>query len=286
MLRATETGSAFAMATMFGLALASTRCWGEPFSAAPPVGGVGGSSSGVGGDLNVQAAVTAGGNLATTATTLTATATGTATTGAAGGTQVSESPYGDNCQQLRLPAVADTYISGMFPDDNYDFSPLRDDRLEVSQYGNASKRTLLKFNVYFSTAEEWQIVAAFLEMQLVAADSYGTVEIHQVQSRAWEERYATWRQFTVGMPWTTLGGDYMPDVIASQPVNPSLVGQKIVWDVTTEAQRLHDTPEDSGWLLKEAGEPEQGLGLNFGFAGRDTMRQDEEGPVLAIHFCK
>ena len=296
MLRATETMPAFAVVTLVGLALTTTQCWGEPFTAAPPVGGVGGGAGnltdamGLTGSTNSSTATPAS---AATGTSTSAGGIGTnglaadSTTGAAGESPVRPSPFGDNCQELRLVAAADTFIYGMFPDQSNDFLGLGDDRIEVSQYGMASKRGLLQFKVFLNTAEAWTIVAAYLELQVIEADSYGgTLNLHRILPRNWEERVASWNIFTSGMPWTTPGGDFEPEPFVGIPVTPDMIGMKAVWDVTAEVQALHAGREGYGWVLKEANDAVDAQGFNYAFAGRDTVREDEEGPILSIHFCQ
>ena len=43
--------------------------------------------------------------------------------------------------------------------------------------------------------------------------------------------------------------------------------------------------ENYGWMLKEAGEPEQGNLLKYAFPGRDTQDVEQVVPTLALHFC-
>jgi hypothetical protein len=184
-----------------------------------------------------------------------------------------------------MPADRDTFIWGMFPDQNRDFVGVGEDRLEVSQYGSASKRVLLRFEVYLNIPADWTPFAAFLEMQVIVADSYGRLNLHRVQGRDWEERVVNWLVFTSGQSWTTPGGDFEAEPFSGLDLNPSLEGTTAVWDVTTEVQRLHAGGENYGWLLKEAGEPAQAYSLNYAFPGRDTLSEDEAVPALVIHFC-
>jgi hypothetical protein len=293
MLRATETLPAFAVPMLVGLALTTTQCWGEPFTATPPIGGAGG----VGGNLADATVLTASTSSGTISTAI-ATATGAggigtnglvadSTTGGAGDSSVRPSPFGDNCQELRLPAAADTFIYGMFPEQSNDFIGIGNDRLEVSQYGASSKRTLLQFKVFLNTAEAWTIAAAYLELQVIEADSYGgTLNLHRILPRNWEERVASWNIFTSGMPWTTPGADFEPEPFVAIPVTPDMIGMKAVWDVTAEVQALHAGREGYGWVLREANDAVDAQGFNYAFAGRDTVREDEEGPILSIHFCQ
>ncbi len=298
-MRATETIPAFAVVTLVGLALTTTQCWGEPFSAAPLLGGAGGVAGNLADAMGVTASTSS--NTATSGSVATGTGTSTSTgagglgtnglaadtTGAAGESPVRPSPFGENCQELRLPAAADTFVYGMFPEQSHDFLGIGDDRLEVSQYGASSKRTLLHFKVYLNTAEAWTIAAAYLELQVIEADSYGgTLNLHRILPRNWEERVATWNIFTSGMPWTTPGGDFEPEPFAGIPVTPDMIGTKAVWDVTVEVQALHAGREGYGWVLKEANDAVDAQGFNYAFAGRDTVREDEEGPILSIHFCQ
>lgn len=233
-------------------------------------------------------------------TTGSATGFGGATTGAGGAagstttdagstssttSALSPSPLGENCQQLRLPANRDILIWGMSPDDNYDFRGLGEDVLEVWQYGTSSKRVLLRFEVYLNTPQTWSIAAAYLELQTLVVDSYGgRLNLHRMQ-KDWEERVANWNIATINQPWSAPGGDFESEPFAGLDFTPAMQGTIAVWDVTTEVQRIHAGGENYGWMLKEAGEPEQGNLLRYAFPGRDTQNAEQVVPTLALHFC-
>ncbi|HEU5073280.1 MAG TPA: DNRLRE domain-containing protein [Polyangiaceae bacterium] len=239
---------------------------------------------------------TTGDSTGTAATTTTATST-TGAGGVVGSTTeeastssttsaLSPSPLGDNCQQLRLPANRDTVIWGMSPDDNYDFRGLGEDVLEVWQYGSSSKRVLLRFEIYLNTPASWTIAAAHLELQALLVDSYGgRLDLHRVQ-KDWEERVVNWNISTTNQPWSLPGGDFDSEPFSGLDFTPAMQDTIAVWDVTTEVQRIHAGGENYGWMLKEAGEPEQGNLLKYAFPGRDTENAEQATPTLAVHFCE
>lgn len=285
MFRATETVAVPALTLAVAVGLTSTGCWGEPFTVAAD------GASGVTGSENLQGPSGSTGSVGGAQGSVSSTGVGgssssgtigsgsTAAGGAASGGPTTGSVFGPGCQEVSVDVLKDTFVWGMFPDSAHDFMALGDDRLEVSQYGTSSKRTLLYFD--FSTGPGWQLVAAYLQLSVVAADSYSTLALHRLLPRDWEERSATWLAFTTGQNWDAPGGDFEPEPFASADVNPALVGGKAVWDVTTQAQAIHAGLENYGWLLKDAGEPELGGGLNFAFAGREA----EAPPTLVLHFC-
>lgn len=284
----------FAFAAIAAAGLANTRCWGESFS----------SLESISVDESTGATLTGTTSTGTTGTvTGTSTSTGSATTsttgagGAVGSTTgdasstgsttsaLSPSPLGENCQQLRMPANRDTLIWGMSPDDNYDFRGLGEDVLEVWQYGTSSKRVLLRFEIYLNTPETWTIAAAHLELQALVVDSYGgRLNLHRMQ-KDWEERVVNWNVSTTNQPWSAPGGDFESEPFAGLDFTPAMQDTIAVWDVTTEVQRIHAGGENYGWMLKEAGEPEQGNLLKYAFPGRDTQNAEEVVPTLALHFC-
>jgi len=234
---------------------------------------------------NATTTGTTGGVVAsTTAETLSTTSTG-GSTGTSTTSALSPSPLGDNCQQLRLPANRDILIWGMSPDDNYDFRGLGEDVLEVWQYGSSSKRVLLRFEIYLNTPAEWSVAAAYLELQALVVDSYGgRLNLHRMQ-KDWEERVANWNIATTNQPWSTPGGDFEAEPFSGLDFTPAMQDTIAVWDVTTEVQRVHAGGENYGWMLKEAGEPEQGNLLKYAFPGRDTQNAEQTPPTLAVHFC-
>lgn len=287
MQRAPESISVFVLALLAAVGLVGTGCWGEPFQARQGIGADDASLTSTSTSTSVGTVTGTGGVAGTADTTagLGTTTLGATTTGAAGEGPVTASEFGENCRQLRLPANRDTYIWGMFPDDNHDHVAFGDDRLEVSQYGSASKRTLLRFEIYLDTPAEWTVYKAFLELQVLLADSYGgQLNLHRM-TQDWEERVVNWNVSTTNQLWTTPGGDFEPEPFSALAVTPAMQGTVAVWDVTTEVQRIHAGGENYGWMLKEAGEPAQGAGLNYAFPGRDTENEDELVPILAVHFC-
>ncbi len=282
----------FAIAAVIAAAFANTRCWGDSFSSpesisldeatttatltgtttattgAGPVTGSGGASTSTMG---------AGGVVGSTTGDVSSTGSSTSA--------LSPSPLGENCQQLRLRANRDTLIWGMSPDDNYDFRGLGEDVLEVWQYGTSSKRVLLRFEIYLSTPESWTIAAAQLELQALVVDSYGgRLNLHRMQ-KDWEERVVNWNISTTNQPWSTPGGDFDSEPFAGLDFTPAMQDTIAVWDVTTEVQRIHAGGENYGWMLKEAGEPEQGNLLRYAFPGRDTEDVEQVVPTLVLHFC-
>ena len=286
----------FALAVVAAAGLANTRCWGESFSSLETT-----TVDGAGGMSLTASATNAGlgtGTVTSSGTAATTTA-GTVTTGAGGvvgsttgdattsGTTsaLSPSPLGENCQQLRLPANRDTLIWGMSPDDNYDFRGLGEDVLEVWQYGVSSKRVLLRFEIYLETPASWTIAAAELELHALLVDSYGgRLNLHRMQ-KDWEERVVNWNISTTNQPWSSPGGDFESEPFSGLDFTPAMQDTITVWDVTTEVQRIHAGGENYGWMLKEAGEPEQGNLLKYTFPGRDAENAEQVVPTLAIHFC-
>jgi len=215
-------------------------------------------------------------------TTTAGTPTATSTTGTS---LLSPSPLGENCTQLRLPADRDTFVWGMSPDDNYDFKGLGEDVLEVWQYGATSKRVLLRFEIYLNIPETWVVQAAQLELEALVVDSYnGRLNLHRMQ-RDWEERVVNWNISTTDQPWSVVGGDFETEPFSGLELTPAMQGTIAVWDVTTEVQRVHAGGQNYGWMLKEAGEPEQGYLLKYAFPGRNTQNAEQAVPTLAIHFC-
>ena len=207
------------------------------------------------------------------------------TTSTTGASLLSPSPFGENCTQLRLPANRDSFIWGMSPEDNYDFKGLGEDVLEVWQYGAASKRVLLRFEIYLNIPETWVVYAAQLELQALLVDSYGgRLNLHRMQLD-WEERVVNWNLSTTDQPWSALGGDFDAEPFSGLDFTPALEDTIAVWDVTTEVQRIHAGGENYGWMLKEAGEPEKGYLLKYAFPGRNTQDAEQALPTLAIHFC-
>ena len=286
----------FALAVTTALGLAGTQCWGESF------GSLDAASTTTTGGIPITSSVTGATTLGTSGTDTSINSLGSTGTGSGGvGTTtadaassadssttsaLSASPLGDNCQQLRLPANRDVVIWGMSPDDNYDFRGLGEDVLEVWQYGVSSKRVLLRFEIYLNTPESWNIAAAYLELQATLVDSYGgRLNLHRMQ-KDWEERFVNWNIATTNQPWSAAGGDFEAEPFSGLDFTPVMQDTIAVWDVTTEVQRVHSGGENYGWMLKEAGEPEQGNLLKYAFPGRDSENADEVLPTLAVHFCE
>lgn len=292
MLRTTGPVSVFAFATVVGAGLWSTHCSGGSPSSVESIGvpGTGGATASVTGNTVDGTTGTATGSPTSTSTTgaggLGNTTAGTlSATSTTGASLLSPSPLGENCTQLRLPADRDSFIWGMSPDDNYDFKGLGEDVLEVWQYGAASKRVLLRFEVYLNIPETWVVYAAQLELEALVVDSYnGRLNLHRMQ-KDWEERVVNWNISTTDEPWSVLGGDFETEPFAGLDLTPAMQGTIAVWDVTTEVQRIHAGGENYGWMLKEAGEPEQGNLLKYAFPGRNTQDAEQALPTLAIHFC-
>lgn len=293
----------FAFAAIAAVGFASSGCGGESSSSleTATTAGTGGMSStgsatttaGLGTDGSVA------GTIGGTGTDTTSTTTAGAVTGAGGtvgsttgdvtssGTTsaLSPSPLGANCQQLRLPANRDTLIWGMSPDDNYDFRGLGEDLLEVWQYGVSSKRVLLRFEIFLNAPASWTIAAAHLELQALLVDSYGgRLDLHRMQTD-WSEREATWNVSLGTQAWASPGGDFESEPFSGLDFTPAMQDTIAVWDVTTEVQRIYAGGENYGWMLKEAGEPEQGNLLRYTFPGRNSEDPEQVLPTLAIHFC-
>ncbi len=250
MRRLYEAGAIAALGGALGVAPLFVGCWSEK-SDAGAAGGVGGASAAGNGS------------------------------GAAEGTNAETSTSGDGlpegCGTANLPAEADTYLDGMYPDDNYDKRPLEEDQLEIYQFGGASRRILVFFDP-LRIPENYEILSAHLELVISKPTTdFGAIDVHRLAlapasfGPPWDERFVTWNRYTSDALWATPGGDFNAAASASTPVEGDWpIGTVVAWDVTADVKEFYAGAPNAGWLLKETNDPVDGLGLGFTFFGRES----------------
>lgn len=269
MRRLYQAGALAALGVGLGATPVAVGCWGEQFTAAP-AGGLGGASSASGASGPSVAAGGGGGTLQTTSTT-----------------------GGEGCGTVTVMADADTYVDGMYADDNYDHKALSDDELKIYQFGITSKRILIFFDVQFWVPEGYAVQWARLELVIAEyTRDFGAVDVHKItlpESTArppWDERFVTWNRYTGESLWAAPGGDFDPTPSASTPMEGDWpMGTVVSWDVTADVQQFYAGAANAGWLLKETNDPNDGLGIGYVFFGRESevvLMEPEEMPDATV----
>ena len=167
----------------------------------------------------------------TSGSPVTITGTGTLATGASHQLRRSNVPiFGDLRVDSIRPSsggIRDTYLAdGALSNTAFGASP----DLLVSD-ATSVDRALIGFDLS-NLPSTTRVTSAVLELDLedVAFGGAGSTEVHRV-TRRWTESEVTWNERRSGATWTTPGGDYDPQVVASTGIDVAQLGST-QWDVT------------------------------------------------------
>jgi hypothetical protein len=148
-----------------------------------------------------------------------------------------------NAPDLTLTAVADTYLRRNQPDSNFGSDP----DLRTRPVTSNSRSTLIQFDLAAIPPNSVVTCAALLLHQNSAPDPAQYAHIHRL-TNSWTEGQATWITRTLGINWTTPGGDYEATIEAT--FVPSTTNHAV--NVAPLTQFWIDNPSSNFGLLLAA----------------------------------
>jgi len=174
------------------------------------------------------------------------------------------------------PSTADTYIINALSNNNFGTLYV----LVVVSAPQDQAHSLVKFDIS-SIPQGATINLAYLMLyyssNLGTNPAGRTVTANRV-TKDWVELQATWNSYKTGSPWTTPGGDYVPDGAASATV-PAAYGW-MTWTVTDIVKAwIQGGQPNYGFLVKFADEDQVG---EVQFHTREYTYEPDLRPILKV----
>lgn len=122
-----------------------------------------------------------------------------------------------------------------------------------------------------------------------SANSAITLDLHQIPGVSFDEVNATWKSRRYGVLWTSEGGDYNTDVLASATANPATSSAPVIdWtgaSLTAAVLNAFNNNETTiSFLLKDAGEGTDSARHLVRFASKENANASFAIPALVIDY--